>query len=84
MDDGGPACPVFDVRVPADAFIDVEVLVVGAANVDDSANEFAPPASADVRADELKGVHWDSAPKYARLPRPAIGVLCHRISGHAS
>ena len=55
MDNGGLACPVLDVRAPDDGYIDVEALAGGATSVDDSADEAAPPASADIRAEGLKG-----------------------------
>ena len=54
-DNGGLACPVLDVRAPDDGYIDVEALVGGATSVDDSADEPAPPASADIRSEGLKG-----------------------------
>ena len=61
MGNGGLACPVLDVRAPDDGYIDVEVLAVRATNVDDSAEELAPPAGADIRAEGLKGVCGDTA-----------------------
>ena len=55
MDNGGLACPVLDVRAPDDGYIDVEALAGGATSVDDSADEPDPPASADIRAEGVKG-----------------------------
>ena len=80
MDNGGLACPVLDVCAPDDGYIDVEVLAVGATNVDDSAEELAPPAGADIRVEGLKGARGDAANFERRSKegrRGARGVLSY-------